>query len=512
MFPGDWAEATPDKDAIVMGGGERVTYRELNDRSMQLAQLLYARGLRPGDHIAIFAENHPRYYEVYWAAMRSGLYLTAVNRHLKADEAAYLVNDSGSTVLVTTAGMGSVATEMLQHIGGCPQRLMMDGALEGFESYEDAIATQPAQPLAEQPKGEVMLYSSGTTGQPKGIKRPLSGQSIDDPNLAGISSLERFMMGMDESSVYLCPAPLYHSAALMWSAGLHELGGTLVILERFDAENYLAVVERERVTHSQVVPTMMVRLLKLDAETRARYDVSSLKGIVHAAAPCPVDVKRRMIEWVGPIVHEYYAATEGNGLTFINAEDWLKHPGSVGRPLTGVIHICDESGAELPQGEAGLVYFEQAQQTWEYHNEPEKTKGTRHPQHDNWAALGDVGYVDEEGYLFLTDRRAFTIISGGVNIYPAEIESCLVVHPDVLDAAVFGLPDPEMGEYVHAVVQLDPGVTPSPELAEQLREHVHTNLAGYKVPRIIDFREELPRSANGKLYKQPLRQEYLAAL
>jgi long-chain acyl-CoA synthetase len=512
MYPGTWAAATPDKAAIVMGAGERVSYRELNDRSMQLAQLLHARGLRPGDHIAIFAENHPRYYEVFWAAMRSGLYLTAVNRHLKADEAAYLVDDSESSVIITTAALAAVATDMLEHIPNCPTRLMMDGAAPGFESYEDAIAAQPAAALAEQPKGEVMLYSSGTTGQPKGIKRPMSGLAIDDPSAVGISSLERFMMGMDEGSVYLCPAPLYHSAALMWSAGVHELGGTLVILERFDAENFLAVVERERVTHSQVVPTMLVRLLKLDQATRDRYDISSLRGIVHAAAPCPVDVKRRMIEWVGPIVHEYYAATEGNGLTFISAEDWLQHPGSVGRPLTGVLHICDESGADRKPGEPGLVYFEQPKQTWEYHNEPDKTRGTRHPQHDNWAALGDVGYVDEEGYLYLTDRRAFTIISGGVNIYPAEIESCLVVYPGVLDAAVFGLPDPEMGEYVHAVVQLDAGIEPSPELAQRLREHVHTNLAGYKVPRIVDFRDELPRSPNGKLYKGPLRDEYLQAL
>jgi acyl-CoA synthetase (AMP-forming)/AMP-acid ligase II len=509
MFPGDWAETTPDKDAIVMGGGQRVTYRELNDRSMQLAQLLYARGLRPGDHIAIFAENHPRYYEVYWAAMRSGLYLTAVNRHLKDDEVAYLVNDSESKVLITTAAMAKVASEILPQITRCPIRLMMDEAVDGFEGYEDAIAGQPAQPLAEQPKGEVMLYSSGTTGQPKGIKRPMSGLAIDDPSVAGISSLERFMMGMDENCVYLCPAPLYHSAALMWSAGVHELGGTLVILERFDAENYLAVVERERVTHSQVVPTMMVRLLKLDDETRNRYDVSSLKGIVHAAAPCPVDVKRRMIEWLGPIVQEYYAATEGNGLTFISAEDWLQHPGSVGRPLTGVIHICDESGAELKPGEPGLVYFEQAAQTWEYHNEPEKTRGTRHPEHSNWAALGDVGYVDEDGYLFLTDRRAFTIISGGVNIYPAEIESCLLTMDGVRDCAVFGIPDDEFGEVLAAHIELQPGSSAS---AQQVREHVRSQLARYKVPRVVEFADQLPREDSGKIFKRRLREPYWARL
>jgi long-chain acyl-CoA synthetase len=512
MYPGTFAASTPDKDAIVMGSGQRVSYRELDERSMRLAQLLHSRGLRAGDHIAIFAENHPRYYEVYWAALRSGLYLTAVNRHLKADEAAYLVNDSGSTVVITTAALAEVAAEMLEHVPNCPTRFMMDGAASGFESYEDAIATQPAEPLAEQPRGEVMLYSSGTTGQPKGIKRPLTGLMMGDPAAVGTSVLERLLLGMDETSVYLCPAPLYHSAGLQWSAGTHELGGTLVILERFDAENFLSVVERERVTHVQVVPTMMVRLLKLDEATRGKYDVSSLRGLIHAAAPCPVEVKRRMIDWLGPIIHEYYAATEGNGLTYITAEQWLEHPGSVGKPLSGVVHICDETGAELKAGEPGLVYFEQPKMTWEYHNEPEKTRGTRHPEHENWAALGDIGYVDEDGYLFLTDRRAFTIISGGVNIYPAEIESCLVGFPGVLDAAVFGLPDPEMGEYVHAVLQLDAGVQASPDLAEKLREHVRVNLAGYKVPRVVDFRDELPRSANGKLYKGPLREEYLQAL
>ena len=512
MYPGTFAATTPDKDAIVMGSGQRVSYRELDERSLRLAQLLYSRGLRAGDHLALFAENHPRYYEVYWAALRSGLYLTAVNRHLKAEEAAYLVNDSGSTVVITTAALARVAAEMLEHVPNCPTRFMMDGAVAGFESYEDAIARHPAQPLAQQPRGEVMLYSSGTTGQPKGIKRPLSGLIMGDPAAVGTSVLERHLLGMDESSVYLCPAPLYHSAGLQWSAGVHELGGTLVILERFDAENFLAVVERERVTHVQVVPTMMVRLLKLDEATRNKYDLSSLRGIIHAAAPCPVDVKRRMIEWLGPIIHEYYAATEGNGLTYITPQQWLEHPGSVGKPLTGILHICDETGAELAPGEPGLVYFEQPTMTWEYHNEPEKTRGTRHPDHDNWAALGDVGYVDSDGYLFLTDRRAFTIISGGVNIYPAEIESCLVGFPGVLDAAVFGLPDPEMGEYVHAVVQLDSGVPASPELAEELREYVRASLAGYKVPRLVDFRAELPRSANGKLYKGPLREEYLQAL
>jgi acyl-CoA synthetase (AMP-forming)/AMP-acid ligase II len=436
VYPGFHAATQPDKPAVVMGrSGETITYRELDQRSARLAQLLYARGLRPGDKIALLAENHPRYYEVYWAAIRSGLYITAVSWRLAPDEAAYIVNDCGATAFITTAQQAATAAPMLGLIPGCPLRLMMDGASAGFESYEDAVQDYPAEPLAEQPRGEVMLYTSGTTGRPKGVKRPLSGRRIDDPGVMGVSTLERMMLGMDETSVYLCPAPLYHSAGLQWSIGAHELGGTVVLMEKFDAEEMLHLFERERVTHTQVVPTMLVRLLKLPEQTRRSYDVSSLTCVVHAAAPCPAEVKRQMIDWLGPIVSEYYAATEGCGLTFISAAEWLEHPGSVGRPIIGIPRICGDP---------------------------------------TWSTFGDIGYLDSGGYLYLTDRLAFTIISGGVNIYPAEIESCLIMHPKVADVAVFGLPDPEMGEYVHAVVQ--------PAAA-----------------------------ATGKLYKRQLREEYLAA-
>ncbi len=512
MYPGFHAASQPEKVAVVMGrSGERITYRQLNDRSMQLAQLLYDKGLRTGDNVAIFAENHARYFEVYWAAMRSGLYLTAVNRYLAPEEAAYLVNDSGSKAIITTSDRSPAAVGMLPLIPDCPLRLMMDGVEPGFESYEEAIAGYPAERLVSQPRGDVLLYSSGTTGQPKGIRRALGGLQIDDPAAVGISSLERGLLGMDESSVYLCPAPLYHSAALQWSAGVHELGGTLVVMEKFDAADLLRLVERERVTHTQVVPTMLVRALKLPVEQRADYDLSSLQCIVHAAAPCPVEVKRQMIEWVGPILFEYYAGTEGAGLTFLTSEQWLEHPGSVGRAIIGTPHICDEDGTELPVGEIGLVYFGQDRPLFEYHGDPEKTRDSRHRDHGNWATLGDIGYLDEEGYLYLTDRRAFTIISGGVNIYPAEIESRLVMHPKVADVAVFGLPDAEMGEYVHAVVQPAAGVEGSPELAEELRSYARENLAGFKVPRVVDFRAELPRLPTGKLYKRGLRDEYLPA-
>ncbi|MBL7524041.1 acyl-CoA synthetase [Frankia sp. CNm7] len=509
VYPGLYARTAPDRPAVVMAaGGERVTYAQLDARSTQLARLLAARGLKVGDTVAILAENHPRYFEVYWAAKRSGLYLTAINRYLAPAEAAYIIEDSGTKALVTSAALAGTAAAAAAMVPGLGCRLILDGELAGFEPYEAALATQPATPLDDEPRGEVMLYSSGTTGRPKGIRRPLTGRSVDDPEGAGTSLLERAVFGMDETSVYLCPTPLYHAAGLQWSAGVHELGGTLVVLEKFDAEGMLAVIERERVSHTQVVPTMLVRVLKLPGERRLRYDLSSLRRVIHSAAPCPPDVKRAMIDWLGPIVDEYYASTEGAGLSYIGAADWLSHPGSVGRPLVGVPHVCADDGAELPAGEPGLLYFEQPAASFSYHGDPEKTRSSRHPVHPNWIAVGDVGYLDDEGYLYLTDRKSFMIISGGVNIYPAEIEACLVMHPLVADVAVFGLPDPEMGEYVHAVVQPAPGVAPSPELAEQLRAHARDALAHYKVPRVVSFRDELPRMPTGKLAKGVLHDEY----
>lgn len=512
MYPGFHATTTPDKAAIVMAeSGQQITYRELDERSNRLAQFLWSAGLREGDHLAILAENHVRYFEVYWAAVRSGLYLTAINRYLSAGEAAYLVNDSNSTVLITTVAVADVAAEMVGSIPNCSTRLMMDGAVDGFDSYEDAVASMPATPLARQPRGDVMLYSSGTTGQPKGIRRALAGVEVDDPSIGGVSALERHLLGMDETTVYLSPAPLYHSAPLQWGSGVHELGGTLVIMDRFDPTKFLQYVEQYEITDTQMVPTMFVRLLKLPAEVRSRFDLSSLKMAVHAAAPCPVPIKEQMIDWWGPIIKEYYAATEGNGLCFIDSEAWLEHRGSVGKAITGIAHICDDDGNELPPGEAGLIYFEANRALFEYHGDQAKTAASRHPVHKNWAKLGDIGYLDAEGYLYLTDRAAFMIISGGVNIYPQEIEDCLTMHPKVADVAVFGLPDAEMGEYVHAVVQPEVGVEPSDELAEELRNYARRHIARFKVPRVIDFRPELPRLPTGKLYKQPLRQEYLDA-
>ncbi|GAA3392684.1 acyl-CoA synthetase [Cryptosporangium minutisporangium] len=509
VYPGSHARSRPDHPAVVMADGGTLTYAELESRSLRLAAALRSSGLRRGDGVALIAENHLRFFEVYWGAMRSGLYFTAVNWHLAPAEAAYLIADSGARALVTTGQQAETAAEAVATAPDCRVRLILDGAAEGFVSYDDALATADGTALDDQPLGQVMLYSSGTTGRPKGIRRALRDVQVSDPEAAGVSRLGSALLGMGPDTVYLCPAPLYHAAGLQWSAGIHELGGTLVVLPRFDAEDLLRTIERHRVTHVQVVPTMLVRLLKLPAEVRRRYDLSSLRAVVHAAAPCPPEVKRQTLDWLGPIVHEYYAATEGAGLTYIGPQDWLAHPGSVGKALLGEPHICDERGRELPPGEPGLIYFGQAQPAFEYHRAAEKTAESRHPEHPNWATTGDVGYLDEDGYLYLTDRKNFTIISGGVNIYPAEIESCLTMHPKVGDVAVIGLPDLEMGERVHAVVEPAPGVAGTPELADELRAYARAHLAGFKVPRTVDFRAELPRLPTGKLRKSDLRAEYL---
>ncbi len=511
MYPGTHAATTPDKPAIIMAAtGETISYAELDAQSNQLAHYWRSIGLDVGDHVAILAENHAMYFVVYWAAMRSGLYLTAVNRYLSPEEAAYIIDDSGSRSLVTTAAMADTAEPLLGLMHDCPNRLVLDGAISGYLDYHGEVDAQPTAKLDDEPLGAIMLYSSGTTGQPKGVKRPLSGTMVDDPSNTGIATFERFLLGMDESTIYLSPAPLYHAAPLAWSAGIHELGGTLVVMDRFEPIVYLRDVERYRATHSQLVPTMFVRMLKLSDEERLAHDVSSLEKVVHAAAPCPVKVKHRMIDWWGPIVTEYYAGTEGNGLTFISAEEWLEHPGSVGKAVLGTVHICDEEGAELPPGEAGTIYFEQETMPFEYHGDPEKTRAAQHPHHPNWSAHGDVGVVDEDGYLYPPDRKAFMIISGGVNIYPQEVEDALVVHESVADAAVFGLPDPEMGEFVQAVVQPAPGVAGNDDLVAELRTYLREHIAHYKVPRQIDFRAELPRHPTGKLYKRLLRDEYTA--
>jgi long-chain acyl-CoA synthetase len=508
MSIGTHAARDPGRAAVIdSGSGEIVTYGQLDERSNRLAQYLHAAGLRRGDTVALFLENTPRFLEVVWAARRSGLYLTAVNRYLTVGEAAYIIDDCDAKVLISSFARADVAAALPGHLPRCRKFLIIGGSVDGWTCYEDAVAGFPAHPLDEQWLGELMLYSSGTTGRPKGVRKPLQPVKVDEAG--GLSDLMRGL-GFGDTTVYLSPAPMYHAAPLVFSISAQCAGGTVLMMPGFDPEEALALIERYRVTHSQFVPTMFVRMLKLPEEVRRRHDLSSHRVAIHAAAPCPVEVKRAMIDWWGPIIHEYYGATEGNGLTWIDSAAWLAHPGSVGKPIIGVVHVCDDDGADLPPGETGLVYFERDAMPFAYYKDPERTRASQHPLHPAWSTLGDLGYLDAEGYLYLTDRRAFMIISGGVNIYPREIEDTLVAHAAVRDVAVFGLPDPEMGEQVKAVVELMDGFAPSDALAAELIGFARQRLAHFKAPKSLDFIDALPRMPTGKLYKHALRAEYLA--
>jgi len=502
------AAANPDRIATIMAGtGETLTYGELNDRSIRLARMLQDSGLRPGDVVALFMENNIRFHEVVWAVLRSGMYLCPINRYLNADEAAYIVIDSEARALITSTALQSVAAEVASKVD-CPIMLSVDGGIEGYESYEAAVATVDSSPLQSEPAGDGMYYSSGTTGRPKGIKRSLVKGHFTDP--AGLEILLGPTFGFGTDTVYLSPAPLYHAAPFGFTRTIHAMGGTNVIMERFDALEALRLIEKHQVTHSQWVPTMFIRMLKLAADERSRYDLSSHRVVVHAAAPCPLDVKHKMIDWWGPIIWEYYGGSELNGLTLCDSEQWLAHPGTVGKPILGSLHICDENGTELEPHQPGAVYFERDRMPFNYHNDPEKTRSAQHPEHPTWTKLGDVGFVDEDGYLHLTDRESFMIISGGVNIYPQEIEDSLALHPKIRDVAVIGVPNEDFGEEVKAVVELEPGFEPSEEIALEILAYARDRLAGYKVPRSVDFEEQLPRLETGKLYKRLLRDRYWA--
>jgi long-chain acyl-CoA synthetase len=506
MHPKIHAAANPDKPALIMAGtGQTVSYAELEAGSNRAAHLFRSLGLGHGDTIAICMENRAEFFDLCWGAQRSGLVYVAISNRLTASEIDYILGDSGSQALFASPYLGGTLDQLQSPI----KRYILGGEKAGWASLEPALAAMPATPVADERAGTDMLYSSGTTGRPKGMRLPLPA----DPDIAAISPLAMIAAGaftFSADSIYLSPAPLYHAAPLRWCMSVHRLGGTVVVMEKFDPEAALAAIERYGITDSQWVPTHFARMLKLPGDVRAKYDHSTLKCAVHAAAPCPVPIKRAMIDWWGPVVREYYAGTEGNGFTFISSEDWLAHPGSVGRPINAVIHICDEQGNEVPVGEEGIVYFESESQ-FSYHNDPQKTAESRHPAHANWSMLGDVGKVDAEGFLYLTDRKSFMIISGGVNIYPQEIENLLVSHPKVADAAVIGAPDDDLGERVVAVVQpLDPAAA-SEALAEELKAYLRPSLSGVKMPKQIDFREELPRHATGKLYKRLLRDEYWAS-
>lgn len=512
MYPGAHAPAHPDKPAVITARtGEALSYAQLEERSVRLANRLLDAGLRPGDHLALLSDNDARCMEVYWAAMRSGLYLTAVNSHLTPDETAYIVEDCGATVLIVAEPLAELATALVPRTPGVKLRMAYGSSdtfvpPEDHASYERALADASPAPPARQPRGADMLYSSGTTGRPKGVQPPLLGTDITEgPSV--YTAVFAPVYGFGPETVYLSPAPLYHAAPLRFCGMITATGGTVVLMDSFDAEECLALIERYRVTHGQWVPTMFVRMLKLPEEIRSRHDLSSLRVAIHAAAPCPTEVKHRMLEWWGPVLYEYYSSTEGNGLTVITPQEWLRKPGSVGRSgLLGDLRVCDEAGTVLPPGATGTVYFARERTPFAYHNDPARTAEAQHPEHSNWTTTGDIGHVDEEGYLFLTDRKAFTIISGGVNIYPQEIEDCLTLHPRVADVAVVGVHDAEMGESVRAVVLPEPGVAPGPELERELLAYVRERMAGHKVPRSVEFTDTLPRTPTGKLAKGALRE------
>ncbi len=503
MHPSELARQFPDKPAYIMAeSGQIVTFKDLEETSNQGAQLFRSLGLNRGDHIALMMENHPRFLQICFAALRSGIYFTAISYRLQEAEVEYIVNDCGARVFITSKECQGVVDKLIGNIPNVEHSYMLDGVIAGFESWEDAIASQPKTVIADESTGASMLYSSGTTGRPKGVFKALPEGEFaadDGPNLFSL------LYGATQESIYLSPAPLYHAAPLTFTMGFILGGTTTVVMSHFEPEAALSAIEKYKVTHSQWVPTMFIRMLKLDDDVRLKYDISSMQCAIHAAAPCPVQIKEQMIEWWGPVIHEYYAGSEGNGFVAINSEEWLAHKGSVGRPITAKVHIVGDDGEELPQGESGTIYFEGGGD-FEYYNDKEKTADSRHPK--GWSTLGDVGYVDEEGYLYLTDRKSYMIISGGVNIYPQEAENVLVTHPKVMDVAVFGVPNEDFGEEVKAVVQPKNFADAGPELEAELIEFCKSQISHIKCPRSIDFDEELPRHPTGKLYKRLLKDRY----
>ena len=509
MYTGKHALLRPLQPAFIMAGtGETVTYAELEARCNRLAHLFRNRGLKRLDHYAIFMENNSRYLETCGAGERSGLYYTCVNSYLTPSELAYIVNNSESRVLITSVAKLDVAREALKECPKVELCIVADGPGESerIVGLQEVTAGLPKTPIGDEYIGTAMLYSSGTTGRPKGILRPLPEQP-PEPQLPMFDFLQKLWQ-YREGMIYLSPAPLYHAAPQAAVNLTIRSGGTAIIMESFDPERYLELIEKWGVTHSQLVPTMFSRMLKLPEPARKRHDLSSLEIAIHAAAPCPGLVKADMIEWWGPIIHEYYGATEGLGFTACNSAEWLAHRGTVGKVLLGDLHILDENMQPCPVGTPGTVWFKTAA-PFEYFKDPTKTKEARSPD-GSMSTVGDVGYVDSDGFLYLTDRATFMIISGGDNIYPQECENLLITHPKIADAAVFGVPNADLGEEVKAVVQPMPGILPGPDLAEELMLFCSQSLSRQKVPRSIDFEAELPRLPTGKLYKRLLRDRYWA--
>ncbi|GAB5450345.1 MAG: acyl-CoA synthetase [Halioglobus sp.] len=506
--PSITAETYPHKPAIIMGAsGEMVTFKQLDERSNQGAQLFRSLGLKSGDHIGLMLENNARFLEILWAAQRAGLIFTPISTHLTREETAYILENCGAKLFIGSAALAQVAEELRAEQTAVQHFYMVGGIRAGYESWEEALIEQPETRIADEGNGVPMLYSSGTTGKPKGVFVPAPSDDVHAPTM--LAETIGALFGFAEETVYLSPAPLYHAAPLHYCLMATYNGGTIVVMEKFDAEQSLRLIEEHRVTHSQWVPIMFIRMLKLPEETRQAYDLSSMQVAIHAAAPCPVEIKEQMIEWWGEVIYEYYASSEGIGFTLVDSANWLTHKGTVGKVLFGALHILDDEGKELPPGEVGTVYFSGEQTVFEYYNEPEKTREAYNDR--GWATCGDVGYLDEEGYLYLTDRKNFTIISGGVNIYPQEIENALINHDKIADVAVFGIPNEEFGEEVKAVVQPMNWADATDETAIEIMEWLREKISHIKMPRSLDFHQELPRMDNGKLYKRRLVEEYRGA-
>jgi acyl-CoA synthetase (AMP-forming)/AMP-acid ligase II len=511
MHPRIHAQNRPDAAALVMAAsGETISYAALEQRANRGAHALRQLGLAIGDTLMMACENRPEFFDIYWATQRSGIALVPVSTRLKADEISYIISDSGAKALLITDAMADTARELAAARARLPglAHLHAIGTISGLPSWQSLSAAQPASPIKDEANAGRMVYSSGTTGRPKGIRHAAIAGDPIRPNPGAQLFGKLYRLGGD--TVYLAPTPLYHSAPLGFATAVQALGGTVVATPKFDAEVFLHAIEQWRVTVTQVVPTIFARLLKLPPEVRARYDLSSLQAMIHASAPCPIPIKRAMIEWLGPIVEEYYAGSEGIGHVIINSAEWLAHPGSVGRSILGEIHICDDDGTELPVGETGTVYFGGGK-PFAYHNDPGKTAAAHNPQHADWSTMGDVGRVDSDGFLYLSDRKDFMIISGGVNIYPQEVENLLVTHPGVADAAVFGVPNTDFGEEVKAVIQPTRWEDAGEAFAEELIRWCRERLADIKCPRSVDFEPALPRAETGKIYKKELRQRYWPA-
>jgi long-chain acyl-CoA synthetase len=503
--PGLWhiAAAEPGLTAVVDPDGGEVSYGSLAAAADRYGRGLQAMGLRPGDSVVVLLPNGSDLMAMYFAAMQTGLYIVPVNWHLVGPEIAYLISDSGAKAFVASSRFAEAAAIAGEALPASARFSV--GEISGFQPLSSLGASEPVGRPDIRTAGAPMLYTSGTTGRPKGVRRALTGADPDDVPAAGIWFFGIFDLKPFDGHVHLCGSPLYHTAVLNFVALSIQFGHTAVLMDRWDAEEMLRLIAKYRVTHSHMVPTQFRRLLALPEDIRSSYDVSSWRAAIHGAAPCPLEVKRRMIEWWGPVVTEYYAATEGGG-TVINSVDWLRKPGSVGLPWPGsVVKVLADDGSELPAGEIGTVYMRMGASTFEYYKDKAKTQAGRVR---DLFTLGDIGYLDEDGYLFLCDRKADMIISGGVNIYPAEIEGELACHPAVADVAVFGIPHPDWGEEIKAVVQPVDGVSGTPELTAELLSYLATRLAKFKLPRTVDYAAELPRDPNGKLYKRRLRDPY----